>query len=478
MATEHDITWEHKGWHYLVHSRLGEVLFYYLARIRPFSPKKAIDEIDLVIKKQKLGSVRVFPIFGPYDLLIRAWLHPSVETQFRAWLEQELEHCKTLRPFAVTSIDFKWYVDDGIQNKGASPPLISSSGLEPKVDFDLLAKLDGKMVRAVQNDEDPILLGQLIRGRLVVERKKLQAANNIKFFTAVNLEDDGRAARSDIIKGIERFIINRDVVQFASIYRGFGFCSILVKGQVNDYFEVSELPNWIGNEYSDFGISTETYLVHGPTHVAGNEDIGDSTFNAIEGRNLFIQSIIPELYDEPDSDIKWEIDRFLREVEHNEPHAKDLSQEDKKILHDYFLGLLKDNYSLTAQTLFIFFYSLEGFLRERHKEFISELLKSGPAIGELYKEINFGKAPGKFLSLGDLLRIYKLAIERVKAPEYSLLLNEWQDLVVVRNRIAHGDVDFSKDWRDIMTTLVKQLDTIHRLVELIEKITNTIYTQY
>ena len=456
-----DIRWQHKGWHFLAHRRLGEVLFYYLARVRPFNPHVTLAAIDRLITDQKLGSVRVFPIFGPYDLLIRAWLHPSIETEFREWLQPKLEHCRALLPFAVTSVDYKWYLHQ-YPNR--------------EVDRDQLAMLNGEVVRAVQKNENPVMLRRFIEGNLVVERQEQRIANSIKFFVAINLEDDAPASKTDILRGIERFIKEKNLVQFASIYTGFGFCSILVKGQVNQFFDVATLPNWIGNEYAALGISTETYLVHGPTHVVGNEDIGDATFDAIEGKNLFIQSIIPELF-HSNANIKHEIDLYLREVEHKEP-AKRLSQHDKRLLHDYFYGLLVGDQTRMAQTLFVYFYSLESYLRENHKVFISKVLRSGPDIGDLYKKINETKESGKFLSLGDLLNIYKLAVERGSLTENvdGLEFGDWQNLVQIRNLVAHGDVDLGRDWHSIIETLLSQLPMVHNLVSLIEKVTDKKYS--
>jgi hypothetical protein len=453
--------WEGKGWHYSVHMRLGEVLFYYLVRIRPFDLSGTAKTIDELLAEKRLGSVRVFPIFGPYDLLIRAWLHPSVETEFRESLEQRVENCRIVIPFAVTSIDYKWYVKD--------------------VDRELLAGLNEDTVKEAQDGENKELIDRLVAGNLIIGREKERLSENIKFFIAVNMEKSALAARTDIIRGIERYIIKdeqeSDIIQHPSIYRGYGFCDILVKGQASRYFEISDLPNWIGAQFSAFGISTETYLVHGPDQIAGDEKIGEATFSAIAGKNLFIQSIIPELF-ESTSEKKFEVETFLRDVEHREKHSKYLSQKDKKIIHDYLLGYLKNDFAQMAQTLFIYFYSLESFLRDKHKEFIQRTLRSGNQIGDLYKEVNPAKESGKFLSLGDLLRIYILTLQRAEGLRDTTSLEDWQDLAQIRNKIAHGDVDFSREWDALLEKLLKQLPNIHNLINIVEEVTGERYTGY
>jgi len=451
--------WEGKGWHYLVHMRLGEVLFYYLVRIRPFDLNETAKRMRELLAEKRLGSVRVFPIFGPYDLLIRAWLHPSVETEFREWLEHRVENYRVVHPFAVTSIDYKWY------------------GKE--VDRELLASLNEDIIKEAQSGENEELISRLIAGKLIIEREKERLSQNIKFFIAVNMDKSAYAARTDIIRSIERHIIKDEqegeIIQHPSIYRGYGFCDILVKGQASSFFQISDLPNWIGSQSSSFGISTETYLVHGPDQIAGDEKIGEATFSAIAGKNLFIQSIIPELY-ESSSEMKFQIESFLREIEHGEKHSKYLAQKDKKIIHDYLTGYLNKDYTQMAQTLFIYFYSLENFLRDKHKDFIQRALRSGPQIGDLYKDVNAAKESGKFLTLGDLMRIYLLTLQRAEGVENVPSLENWQDLVNVRNKIAHGEVDFTKEWDDILKRILKQLPNIHKLVNIVEEITGTQYT--
>lgn len=85
--------WEDKAWHHCVHERLGEMLFYFFVRVSPRNPSDVKTKLTSFVAEKQIGSIRVFPIFGSYDFLIRVWLHPSVATHFSSWLDGLLSNC-------------------------------------------------------------------------------------------------------------------------------------------------------------------------------------------------------------------------------------------------------------------------------------------------------------------------------------------------------------------------------------------------
>src|SRR5437870_2746032 len=158
--------WDDKAWHHRVHERLGEILFYYFVRVSPRIPSEAKAKLRYLIAEKQLGSIRVFPIFGSYDLLMRAWLHPSVATHFASWLDSTLSNCQVV-PFAVTHIDRRWYWNDN----------------DPEIGINryLLEHLNEDRIRAVQSldrstaekdlTDKTSLLSQLVDGRIVIRRE-------------------------------------------------------------------------------------------------------------------------------------------------------------------------------------------------------------------------------------------------------------------------------------------------------------------
>jgi hypothetical protein len=384
-------------------------------------------------------------------------------------VDESLEECRTLQPFAVTHVDNIW-----------------NRFPDHDVGRSLLESLDDKNVRSVQqpissqSSKDKKLLHDLVEAKLIVPRHKLPE-DTLRFFVSINLEDESPSVQSDVVRGIKRFLTDKEEdFQFPSIYRGFGFCSILFKAQVVDYFRIAELPNWIGQEFSEFGISTETYLVHGTEQIAGDETIGEATFNAIKGRDLFVQFIIPELYERDyNEEHKYEVERFLKDIGHSQRQDSDLTQKDKKLLHDYLIGFLENDSTKMAQTLFTFFYEIESFLRENHKPFLTKFIGDGETIGEIYREVNSDKQSGKYLTLPELLKFYSIVNSRSAVAGYDNVFSDHKtrdSLGDIRNKVAHGDLNFRQKWDTVLTELLDHLPSIEKLLYLVEHVTGNRYS--
>jgi hypothetical protein len=451
----HNKFWENKVWHHLVHERLGEVLLYYLAQVRPFNLKKTREELNRLIEEKRLGSIRVFPIFGPDDLLIRAWIHPSEENEFRQWLDDSLEGCRALIPFRVTQVYKRWYSSDGPQT----------------LDRSLMDVINSRTVREVQSNQNPELLERLILNKLVIKRD-VPNLSAIRFFVAIEIEEDRRALKQEVAKEVDQFLSTNVDIKNHSIYSGYGLCSALVKGQVENFFVIANLVNWIAERFEALGATTETYLVHDPGHIVGDETIGEATFSAISGRNLFIQSVIPEIYEMHYAKAET-VKRFLQDIEGKDELSIDLSERGKQFLHDFLIGYLGDEPTVMAQTVFIFFFELENYLRSNYEKFINF---ASPPIKEIYAAAGVNKESSKFLSLGDLLKMYSMSLERSEKLQTRVRLENWQRLAQIRNSLAHGDLDLEKNWTATLSDLLAQFSRIYALIAVIEEVTNCKFT--
>ena len=380
------------AWNDPVHRLLGESLFYFLAQVRPFDPEGIKRNVDRFLAERQPGSVRVFAVFGSNDLLIRAWLHPNAQSEFQTWLNEGL-NCRVLYPFSVTKIDWRWSWGDAQEGTAK----------------ELLKDLDEKKIRAVQSGTNPDLLEELKTVKLVMERKVLD--NSIRFFVAVTLGNVTQQTQDGVVKRIKAHLDGSSDIHCVSIYSGYGFCSILLKAQVLDYHGIPKVPNWIGTEFRDLGASTETFLVHSPTELAGDESIGRTTFQAIKGKNLFVGSIIPEVYGEVHDSLlsrAEEIQTFLVGI----AHESYLKLRDKTLLHDYLLPYLRDDPADMARTIFTFCAELESFLRKRCEEFIG---RSGADLRALCEKLGILKDRRRYFTLEQLLNLCSAAIRDRKS---------------------------------------------------------------
>jgi len=434
--------WNDKVWDDRVHQLLGESLHYFLVQVRPFAPKKVQQRLNQLLSQKEPGSVRAFAIFGSSDLLIRAWLHPSALLDFQRLLNESLENFRALYLFSATRTD---------RSGGSGPD-------ENPAAEQLLRDLDEEKIRAVQSGRNPELLDQLIAVKLVRFREPLE--NSIRFFVAVDPGSITQEALDGVAARIRAHLAGISDIQRLSIHSGYGFCSILLEAQTLNYFCIPDIPNWIGAEYLALDASTETFLVHSTEALARSELIGRSTFRAMGGTNLFVQSIVPEVYDvHPGASRRHEEVKALLLPY---AHQNDLKPRDKILLHDYLLPYLRDDSAGMARTVFSFFAELESFLRKRAEKFIG---LQGLTVKQVCASLGIEKGAGKFFTLDQLLNISSAALRH--APGEGLVQKDWAPLSELRNRVAHGDYDFATDWDQPVRIFIAGLPKVHKLTATI-----------
>jgi len=190
----------------------------------------------------------------------------------------------------------------------------------------------------------------------------------------------------------------------------------------------------------------------------------DSTFREIRGRDLFVQSIIPELYELYPGKISF-VDRFLR----TKVRSETLSKQDRDLLHNLILGVLRDNESAVIKTLLIFFTDLEGYLRKNLGRSV-ERYSSRP-IRQLYEDAKIPKDT-KHVSLGNLLTLYILAFRDSTAGDALPRIHP-EALAHLRNLAAHSAEELLRGWENLFETLVKDLPGVRYLIRVIERITGS-----
>jgi len=141
-----------------------------------------------------------------------------------------------------------------------------------------------------------------------------------------------------------------------------------------------------------------------------------------------------------------------------------LGQKDKKLVHDFLLGYLQDDQTQMGKTLFIFFSDLEAYLRATHAEAIGRILNV--PLKDAYRQINVSKdITSQFLPLGDLLKVISLVAAKI-TPQLNGT-REWDDLAALRNKVAHGALDYTAEWSHILETLLSILPTLRQTLAII-----------
>jgi hypothetical protein len=476
--------WRQKAWHHKVHQHLGETLHYYLARVRPYDAPKAKKAIEEMAKLHKLGSIRVFELFGPYDLLIRVWAHPAQAEHLRDWLMFALKPSDPLCPFMVHTIHRRWYWQ-------------IDSELNPEAVRNTLVALNEKTFRELQegntNGQLKDIRKNLVKNNLIVARTPHKPLT-IKFFVAISLKNDAAEVIEAIVADISSYLGKERVFKYASIYSGWGYFSVLVKAQVglDHYFKIRDLATAVVEKYKAAGASRETYLVDSLVPEFEVEELGKSTFNAIHGMDLFVNGIVPELYQQ---DLSPEV---IEEIEHllrSEAQALRQSTAISKMIHDYVLAYLSKDETTMATTLLALFMSFERYLSVHFGEFVGRHSKK--AMREVINEVvergkSFQQKKGaeadeqthasekdrdyKKWGLWALLAGYSIAIETHSKSATVHLAWRWEDVAEIRNGLAHYRDNLLEDWQRPLTIALRNLPRMRELIELVQRVTNKPYT--
>jgi hypothetical protein len=441
--------WANLAWHYEVHKRFGEELVYYLLRVRPFH-NEIKNQLRTLLESKNLESVRIFEIFGRNDLLVRAWLHPVAKRDFKGWVREALASDTDFEEFTVTE-PFKIL---------SGPPSLNLP------DSDLLNNLfNEEIIQAVQDGRDDSLLKDLIDKGIVFSREQV-GADPIKFFLSVRLPQEAQGIKDayswDLFEHIRS---DMKTIENVSIYQGVGFCHLLLKGDVvGNFFAIGELIDWILDNLSEYKASTETYVVALPTPLVETADrISKATFEAIRGKDLFVNNIIPELYKDYWHN-KVEIERLFSEV------SKPTVMEAKKFVHDYLLAYLKQKNAEIKIVLFTLFNELEEFLRENHKPFA---VKNGLQVDHVYIAIHY-KDHAKQITLGTLFDFYYHVVESNGQTHDMARAGSLKELSHLRNKPFHGDWDFHKEWDTSLKLILETWPGIKQLIEIIKKTDETV----
>src|SRR5579863_154332 len=416
-----------KMWHHRVHEHLGERLFYYLVRVQSFEVEHISKRVADMLTEQQMGSVRVFPLFGMYDFIVRAWLPLALERSFCEHLKIAMGS-KAFYEFSVTHIDKRWYWLNDATNYG--------------INREVLEALDADDIREAQSTDVSKL--QVLEGASLVIQRATNGSPDIVFFTTLTLAQRDQQVLDRVVRQIRQHMALSDNQDFKylSLYRGFGFSQLLIKAQVetSHYFRIGKLVMWLAETF--IGAMTETYLVMSTSQTVGDQKIAEATFRETQGRDLYVFSIIPEVYDKEHASKRPRIERFL-----NEHGRGKLSGRHKKLIHEYIKGVLVGRTADITKCVSNFFIDVEAYLRDAVSAFVE--LRLDVKLHSIRSEAGVSKPSVDDFTLGDTLRVYQYVQKRNPVGSEELQ-QTWDPVVDIRNKIQHGRVKWQQKWEDTL----------------------------
>jgi len=191
------------------------------------------------------------------------------------------------------------------------------------------------------------------------------------------------------------------------------------------------------------------------------DKISESTSRTIEGKLfLFVQSVIPELYERFHSHRK-EVEKFIASV------SRQVVLDNKKLVREYIRGHLEGKKNEMAKVLFVFFVELEEYLREVLAEFIA---KNQLSPKEVYDTVGVPINSRKHITMGHLLNVVGHVANKKQLAGDDIAGN-WNALSELRNRLSHGDLNLAKEWSAPLETILQYSPRLVSLVALIASCT-------
>jgi len=391
----------------------------------------------------------VFSIFGRHDLLVRVWLDPEAAKKFPGWLQGISPGAVNAYPFVVTEPMFRWTAP-------SEGPLGSQTQSKEVIRF--LNRINNRQtIQSLETGRNQPLFNELLARKLIYEHPFEDGSQRIQFFIAITPEDPASIQPEMLANAIRELAEREPAIERFTLDFGFGFCALLCKGvvKVSDYFRITAFLRGIARLVPGWGITTETLLANEEQMVAGSECIGESTFSYIEGKDLTALQTIPEIYSPEFRGLPVVRRKEILEI----LQGRDLSDEEQDFIHDYLLGVLRNEPKERSKSLAGFFIDLEYFLRGNYREFSGRVAKSD--VRKVTEQANI--VDNKNLTLGDLLNIYSAAMKISGNSRFKPLVGGWESLVKVRNEVVHGAQSFLDDWKSPLSIILDHLEKIREL---------------
>lgn len=436
-------------WHSEVHNHFGEVLFYYLVKVNTVDYELIVNKFNHLLSSNQWGSIRVFPIFGRHDLIIRAWISPVLENRFRKSIKEIFENHDPL-PFAVTDILLN-SVNDGV-----------------KVVEKQLRKITPELIFSVQEGRNPEAKQNLVQDGLIIENK--QSADLLMFYISVQIPSQHHNITERLGLQIKEYLAEyckpNGFIEYSSLYKGFGFCDLLINCQVkpSDYFNISTIPNWISTELKNLDVTTETFLAHKSEHLVGNERIEKGTFIAFRGLDPFIANILPEAYFPEYADGE-RCKQIKVSLQKNKKYIELLTDEDREMIYRLSSSFLKEEDVNFSGILFSFFSRFEQDMR---KNLMHYLNKNKINADDYIIKDDKSK---KYISMDELIIIFNKLFKKYDKPE--LIVKNHQVIARIRNQNAHGTLVIEDEIENIINELCEKIPVFNRILIEIRNVVNS-----
>jgi len=444
-------------WHEAVHHFFRETLYFFLLSMKGYT-SYAPKELEGDLHALGVEGFCLYELYGPFDVLIRAWLNSETKARMDEYLENA-RGIKSFREFQVFSqVHWNW-PDQDIADASTALAGIKEVGAE--------------LIRRAQ-DRDKKALQQAVVAKIAA-RLETSSNDKIKFFsllvpTAVLASHDLQYAR-DLVE--QRLQSLTPALADCSAYFGTGFAWAILSGRARyrDYYPTRDLLIDLADHLAVWDFAVVTFLVT-KWNTYESDHISSSSFGRARPFADEIAEWVPELYaaqiDEP---LLSEIEAFcLRVLQSRDKYDDD----ELDLVRELLIAKIVDSRERFIQPLAGWFIGTEAGLRAS----IGGLIQAAGLSEDMVKTFKERiRHEGAETALGSLFRLYSLVFERMGTEDAkrfsSRQFNEKSKAVAeLRNDVMHGKFDkvYGNGWLDRLSTFADFLPILRGLTQFVAKV--------
>lgn len=440
-------------WHPKVHEHFQECLLFYLLRIHPYDRENFQKLIRKHLEEREISAYCIYEVYGAHDIIIRLWLPEDLTARFDIELLEKTQlNIRQILTFRVSDQPYYWCWND------------TNSPAPMEVDLNTVIP---DHVRAIRAGSDPKLKRELCKKNLI---REIRPEESIKCFVAISYpETSTDAATERILDGVHRVLQEgfrkREIFRL-SIYLGLGFSWAIVKMETRQFYDISQTTTKLWKELYAFGSHTHTHIVAGRNYVQ-NDDISEAAIRAVGGKDLVVNSFLPELYKQ---EVERSKSRRIEDLVRSKIIPIKLEPGERERIHDCLVAVIDNNQYRFVSALITTFGECEKYLRDNTHHFLNKVLQKR-AISEIFRKVGIDKdKKRKLLALGDFLNIFAATIKKANIAKEEELHRGWQEAAKVRNSCVHGEINLDRDWESAIVVFSEFLSRYRKLHEIVSNV--------
>lgn len=241
------------NWHPLVHKYYQESLYFYLVRLVNTRSPSISEQAATLLRTAGVRNVCQYAVYGPSDILIRAWVNAKIHRKVLEILERErLEGTvSAFTHFEATHLAYLWH-DPERDLLSADP------------DIQRLIRASDELVRrtALHSEEIELAPGTEEELLPLVIRRPDHRPGQVKFYIALSSSGRDFGADADLWPRVLDAVRRAGLSDRASLYGGYGpYASFMVRAVADDYHDVDQWAQRLDDALSTLPLRPETLLL-------------------------------------------------------------------------------------------------------------------------------------------------------------------------------------------------------------------------